>query len=226
MVRCGEECILLRPFSIHQVSDDGVSLFFAVWEDGKGTKWLSERCKGETVDVIGPLGNGFTVNSDSRNLLLVAGGTGIAPLYFLAEQALRRGYNVELLRGASGEYKTSVKRNPTQHYPQELLPPELEIETITSSPDGQKNMVIDILPKFTDWASQIFACGPLPMYQAMALMPELRNKSVQVSLEMRMGCGMGTCYACTIKTRQGLKQVCKDGPVFELSNIIWEEIRI
>jgi dihydroorotate dehydrogenase electron transfer subunit len=226
MVRCGGECILLRPFSIHKVSDEGISLFFAVWEDGKGTKWLSERCKGETVEVLGPLGNGFTIQSGSRNLLLVAGGTGIAPLYFLAEQALKLEYNVKLLRGASGEYKTSVERNPIQHYPEELLPPELERETITSSPDGQKDMVTDLLPKSTGWADQVFACGPLPMYKAMAQMPELQDKSVQVSLEIRMGCGMGTCYACTIRTRKGLKQVCKDGPVFELNDIIWEEIRI
>ena len=70
-----------------------------------------------------------------------------------------------------------------------------------------------------DTADQIFACGPLPMYQTMAQMPELKNKSVQVSLEIMMGCGVGVCYGCTIKTKSGLKQVCKDGPVFELSDL-------
>ena len=100
MVRCGEECILPRPFSIHQVNDDGIALFFAVWEDGRGTIWLSQRERGDSVELFGPLGNGFSIYPDSPNLLLVAGGTGIAPLYFLAQETLAQGYSVKLLLGA------------------------------------------------------------------------------------------------------------------------------
>ena len=81
MVHCGEECILPRPFSIHQVNDKGdVSLYFAVLEDGKGTSWLSQRKIGDKVALLGPLGNWFHVAPASHNLLLVAGGMGIAPL--------------------------------------------------------------------------------------------------------------------------------------------------
>ena len=100
MVRCGGECILPRPFSIHQVKGEDAALFFTVWEDGKGTNWLSQRRVGDKVELFGPLGNGFFIRPDSRNILLVAGGIGIAPLYFLAQEALSRRCSVTLLLGA------------------------------------------------------------------------------------------------------------------------------
>jgi len=227
MVRCGKECTLPRPFSIHQVNDKGdIALFFAVWKDGKGTNWLSQCQKGDTVEMFGPLGNGFSINPTSHNLLLVAGGSGYAPLHFLASRTLNQGYSVKLLRGASGESKPSGKPNPPQHYPDELLPCGIELETITTTPDGKKGMVIDLLrPDFVGWADQIFACGPMPMYLTMAAqsqqLPKL--KSAQISLEIRMGCGLGVCYGCTVKTKNGLKQVCQDGPVFDLDDILWDE---
>ena len=87
-------------------------------------------------------------------------------------------------------------------------------------------MITDILPEYIDWADQTFACGPLPMYKAMAQVPELKNKPVQISLEMRMGCGLGVGYACAVKTKHGPKQVCKDGPVFELDEICWESVSL
>jgi len=112
---------------------------------------------------------------------------------------------------------------------------------------GKKGMATDILPDFLEWADQVYACGPMDMYKAMALTlnrsplkgegktivgeglvpshnPKLRK--CQVSLEVRMGCGFGACYGCTINTKKGLKQVCRDGPVFELDDIIWQEVRI
>jgi len=89
---------------------------------------------------------------------------------------------------------------------------------------GRKGLITDFLPEYLDSADQIFACGPLLMYRAMARMPELKNKSVQISLEVRMGCGVGVCYGCTVKAKNGLKQVCKDGPVFELNDILWAEL--
>ncbi len=232
MVSCGDECTLPRPFSIHQVDDTDIALFFAVWEDGKGTAWLSQRQAGDNIDLFGPLGNGFKVHPASNKLLLVAGGVGIAPLYFLAEQALEQEYSVRMLLGASGAFKPSEKPNPSQLYPKELLPPGMKLKTITTSPDGKKDLVIDLLSKYVDgtdqtyidWADQVFACGPLPMYKKMAQMQELKDRPVQVSLEVGMACGLGVCYGCSIKTKAGLKQVCKDGPVFNLEDIIWDEL--
>ena len=94
---------------------------------------------------------------------------------------------------------------------------------------GKKGMATEILPDFLDWADQVHACGPVAMYKTMLLTADSRQliaKRCQVSLEVRMGCGFGACYGCTINTKKGLKQVCRDGPVFELDDIIWQEVKI
>jgi len=212
MVRCGEETLLRRPLSVHQVEGSRFALLFLV--AGKGTQWLAARQPDEVVDVLGPLGNGFTVFPDSSNLVMVAGGIGVAPLYYLADNAVKDEKQVTLLYGTASKSRYKVPLGVT------------EVAATEDGSVGYRGMVTDLIPKYLETADQVFACGPLPMYKAMAQMPELKNKMVQVSLEMRMGCGFGVCYSCTIKTRQGLRQVCKDGPVFELSDIIWEEIRI
>ncbi len=221
MVSCGEECVLPRPFSIHQVNNNGIALFFQVWEDGKGTDWLSRQEKNDTVQLFGPLGNGFSISPTSKNLLLVAGGIGIAPLCFLARQALSRGCSVTLLYGTRTKHR----------YPENLLPTGTKpVAATEDGTAGRKGMITGFLPEFTDWADQVFACGPLPMYRDMALKrQELRGKPTQISLEVRMGCGRGVCYGCTIKTRNGLKKVCEDGPVFdlgELDNISWDGLTL
>lgn len=229
MVNCGPDCVLPRPFSIHQLNEKGdVALFYAVWADGKGTNWLSKRQVSDNVELFGSLGNGFSISPTSKNLLLVAGGNGIAPLYFLAQQAVKKELSVTLLRGASGEKKPSGERNPSQHYPKKRLPKGIEVHTVTSRIERDKvtHVVSSLIPKHADRADQVFACGPLPMYKTMAQIPELKNKPVQVSLEVRMGCGRGVCYGCTIKTKQGLKKVCQDGPVFDLDDILWNELNL
>ena len=221
MVRCGGELILPRPFSIHQVNDDCMALFYAVWEDGKGTGWLSQRQIGDSVEIFGPLGNSFSVHPTSRNLLLVAGGAGVAPLHFLAQEAIRRECSVTLLLGAP----TAV-----QLYPEPLLPSRIKLVTATEDGTmGKQGMVTDLMPDFVTQADQSFACGPMPMYRDMAIQKQrlkLEGKPVQISLEMRMGCGLGVCYGCTVKTKNGLKQVCKDGPVFDLEDILWDELNL
>ena len=218
MVYCGEDTLLRRPLSIHQVDKTKLALLFSVV--GRGTRWLSRRKSGDKIDLFGPLGNGFSVLPTSRNLLLAAGGIGIAPLAFLAQEAVKQGHSVKLLLGAP---------TASQLYPHHLLPPEIELITATEDGTaGEKGMLTDILPDLTGWADQVFACGPMPMYKAMAVQSQklLKAKPVQISLEMRMGCGLGVCYGCTVKTKNGLKQVCKDGPVFDLEDILWEELNI
>lgn len=227
MVRCGQECAVPRPFSIHQISNKGdMALFFAVLEDGRGTKWLSSRHRGDMVELFGPLGNSFSISPGSRNLLLVAGGIGVAPLLFLAYQAIKQAYSVKMLLGASGTFTPSGTPNPSQLYPRELMPPGIDLTTITTSPDGKKGLVSELLPDFTGQADQIFACGPMAMYRDIASRYHsfIKGKSVQISLEVRMGCGLGVCYGCTIKTKSGLRQVCQDGPVFDLDDILWDEL--
>jgi len=215
MVKCGDDNLLRRPLSIHQVNDDknGFALLFSVI--GKGTDWLSQSKTGDKLDVLGPLGNGFSILPAARNILLVGGGIGIAPLPFLARTALNKGCNVTLLLGAA---------TACQLCPQRLIPTGIECTFATDDGTAHaKGFVTNLLPEHTEKADQVFACGPAPMYRAMSQMPELGGKPVQVSLEARMGCGFGLCYGCTVKTRQGLKQICKDGPVFNLDDILWDE---
>jgi dihydroorotate dehydrogenase electron transfer subunit len=216
MVRCGEgpEYQLRRPLSIHQRDGERLALLYKVV--GKGTQWLSRCQAGDKLDLLGALGKGYEIYPDSRNLLLVAGGIGIAPLRFLADEAVSRGKEVTLLLGA-----------PTarQLYPSRLLPAGARLVTATEDgTEGKKGVITDIVPDFSDSADQLFACGPLPMYKAMAGMAELKDKPVQVSLEMRMGCGMGICYGCTVKTREGLRQVCKHGPIFDMDEVLWDRL--
>ncbi len=217
MVRCGEnaEYPLRRPLSIHQLSNNKLSFLFTVV--GKGTYWLSQRQAGDNIDLLGPLGNGYSIHPASHHLLLVAGGIGIAPLGFLAQKALNQGCSVTLLLGAP---------TATQLYPRHFLPDEAEIIIATDDgTTGKKGMITNLLPNFTGYADQIFACGPIAMYQTMSLNKQrLKGKSVQISLEVRMGCGRGVCYGCTVRTKSGLKQVCKDGPIFDLDDILWNEL--
>ncbi|MFA4836047.1 MAG: dihydroorotate dehydrogenase electron transfer subunit [Dehalococcoidia bacterium] len=214
-IRCGEgfEPLLRRPLSIHRIKDGKLALLFAIV--GQGTEWLSNRSAGDLLDIIGPLGNGFQIRKDTKKLLLVAGGIGIAPLAALAEKAIADGLAVKLLLGAA----TSA-----QLYPEAIE----NVEIIRATDDGsagKKGMVTDLLPSLVPWADQIFACGPIPMYRAMVQMcAKFADKPVQVSLEQAMACGVGACRGCTILTNRGMKSVCQDGPVFELRDIEWEKV--
>jgi dihydroorotate dehydrogenase electron transfer subunit len=236
-VRCGD-FTLRRPLSVHWVSGGGeIALLFKV--AGKGTLWLSQRQTGDRIDILGPLGNGFNIEPGAKNLLLVAGGIGIAPLVFLTQHASSQ-HQVTLIHGVS----TAVQLYPSSslsltHVPSPSegvgrgksdersklpsLPGGVQFIPVTEDGSmGKKGMATDILPDSLDWADQVYACGPVDMYKAIALIAP----KCQVSLEVRMGCGFGACYGCTINTKNGLKQVCRDGPVFELEDIIWQEVRI
>ena len=215
MAKCGRENLLRRPFSIHRVNEDRTELALLFAKIGNGTIWLSEQEKDSLIDMLGPLGNGFTINPNSHNLLLIAGGLGIAPLNFLAIEAQKEGYDITLRQGAKTKFHV-IK--------DEYKPARVTSITITEDGScGEKGLVIDGLSECLEQTDQIFACGPALMYRTMADMPQLKGKPVQVSLEVRMGCGFGVCYGCTIKTKHGLKQVCRDGPVFDLDDILWDE---
>jgi dihydroorotate dehydrogenase electron transfer subunit len=215
MVRTSDnhDPLLRRPLSIHRVGGNGsLALLFNIV--GRGTNWLAQCKAGEGIDLFGPLGRSFEVHS--QNLLLVAGGIGIAPLVFLAEKAVADGRHVTLLSGA---------KTADGIYPGHLLPPDITYVTITE--DGslsKRGPVTDLLAELAEFSQkdeQFFACGPNCMYKTMSALHRLKGKSIQVSTEARMGCGFGGCAGCTIQTKRGLKMVCKDGPIFELSDLIW-----
>jgi dihydroorotate dehydrogenase electron transfer subunit len=178
-------------------------------------------------------------------LLLVAGGIGIAPIILLMQYASFR-HQITLIHGTSTAAHLYPFYSAAGKKRSKLPPLPNGVQFIPVTEDGsmgRKGMVTDILPDFLDWADQVYACGPVGMYKAMALtinpsplkgeekgegekQSKLKLMKCQVSLEVRMGCGFGACYGCTINTKKGLKQVCRDGPVFELDDIIWQEVRI
>ena len=220
MIACGEETILRRPISVHSVDHDKLGFLYAVV--GKGTEWLTHLKKGDSADVLGLMGNGFSVvegPSGTLSFLMVAGGIGIAPLRYLIEKLKSTCRQIILLQGAA---------TATKLYPKELLPPEVSITVATEDGSaGHKGMITDLIPAFATTADAVFACGPLPMLKHIAENQKtlkLADKPVSISMEMRMACGLGVCYGCTIRTKNGLKQVCKDGPVFSLNEVIWDEM--
>ena len=223
MVYCGEDTLLRRPLSVHRIDEDKFALLFKVV--GVGTQWLS-RCKmGDSIVIYGPLGNGFYIDSGINNLLLVAGGIGIAPLCFLADEALKAGKKVTLIMGArSADYLLPIS-TPQSLFNEGVQPSNIHVVNATDDgSEGFKGLATDLIPAYADGADQIFACGPVAMYRTIAAdHNDKYGRPVQISLEIMMGCGIGVCYGCTIKTKKGLKQVCKDGPVFGLEEIVWEE---
>jgi dihydroorotate dehydrogenase electron transfer subunit len=218
MVRC-DDFTLPRPLSVHQVINESIAILFNVLTDGKGTAWLANRQPDDIVPVLGPLGNGFSIEKTDREILLVSGGIGIAPLYFLGQRAVDRGLKVTLLLGAQTDRFL---------YPLDSLPIGIDVIRITDDGScGRRGLVTSLLPETAGNADRIYACGPAAMYRQIAAnRPSLgiTGKPVQVSLEAIMGCGHGACYSCTIKTVHGLKQVCHDGPVFDLDDLVFGEM--
>ena len=217
MIHCAEgyEPLLPRPMSFHRFRQREGERQFAILYDvrGRGTAWLSQREAGDELIVFGPLGRGFAISPQSQNLLLVAGGLGVAAMPALIDEALARGRVATLLQGA---------RSASKLFPVSLLPPEVEV--LSASDDGSaghKGYVTDLLAQYLPWADQVFACGPNPMFQTMArILRECGSrKPVQALLEERMGCGTGICYGCAVFTRRGVGLVCRDGPRFELRQV-------
>ena len=216
MLKCGDENLLRRPISVSDANPPSGQIGLMIATIGKGTEWLSRRKPGEELDILGPLGNGFTFDENAEKLLLIGGGIGIAPLNFLGRKAAALGKKVALILGA----RTGELLCPPSHLPQ-------VDECVFCTEDasvGIKGRVTDCPDALIADADQVFACGPLSMYRALAKDPRFTRKSMQVSLEVRMACGIGLCYGCTVKTKQGLRQVCEDGPVFEMGDIVWEEL--
>lgn len=216
-VRVGDalDPLLRRPISLYRVGRETVDLL--IRPVGKGSWKLVEKAVGETLDCLGPLGNGFTIHPTTRHLLLIGGGCGIGPLVALADLAVARELSVVLMFGA---------RSADRVYPAELLPTEVEYVVATDDGSvGHRGVVTDLLTEYLGWADAVYACGPRPMF--LSLLDIMRRsslgKSVQVLLEENMACGVGACFGCAVETRGGeMKSVCGDGPVFEMRELSWE----
>jgi dihydroorotate dehydrogenase electron transfer subunit len=203
--------LLRRPLSIHSVKGINIALLYEVL--GKGTEILSGRKPGEYLDIIGPLGNGFSVGG-KMPAMLVAGGMGVAPLVFLAEK-LKSAKRLVLIGAKTKKQILCVKEF-------EKAGCEVKVATDDGS-SGFKGRVTDLLERVLadNPKAGIFSCGPKPMLKAICALAGTNNIRAEISLEEHMACGIGACLGCVVDTKEGMKRVCKEGPVFEAGKIIW-----
>ncbi len=204
----GFDPLLRRPFSIHAAKGKSIEIIYEVV--GKGSELFSQRKQGEYADIIGPLGNGFSVLG-SRLSVLVAGGMGVAPLVFLAKKLAK--HKPLVLIGAKTKNQILCEREFKN------LGCEIKIATDDGS-RGFKGRVTDLLKKVLR-PSTIYACGPKPMLKEIAIISKNLKIPAQISLEEHMACGIGACLGCVVDTKNGFKRVCKEGPVFLADEIIW-----
>jgi dihydroorotate dehydrogenase electron transfer subunit len=217
MIHCSDSLdpLLPRPMSFHRFRQSGGDRQFAILYDvrGRGTAWLANRKPDDEITIFGPLGRGYELRSDAQNVLLVAGGMGVAAVIALADEAIAAGRSVMLLQGA---------RTKSLLFPHNLLPTDVEAVSATDDGSaGHHGLVTGLLAEHLPWADQTFACGPNPMFASMAdvVKGARSRKPVQVLLEERMGCGTGVCYGCAVFTRKGVRLVCRDGPRFDLREV-------
>lgn len=225
----GEESsmVLRRAFAIHQVTSRGVyggTLDVAISVQGRGTKWLSERRRHDTVSLVGPLGRPFTLPKQGVSCVLVGGGYGSAPLFLLAQALRDRGCRVDIVVGASTEDKLfgvlDLKR----------LASGLTITTDDGS-SGVRGRVTDVLDDVMDrvGADVVYACGPMPMLAEVARISTKRRVFSQCAVEESMACGIGVCMTCVLPVvgDDGVTRMvrsCVDGPVFRGDRVRWQEI--
>ena len=226
-IRCTEsyDPLLRRPISIHSIKNNVIAVLYKVV--GKGTNLLSKKVSGEFLDVIGPLGNSFDYQSlitGHLSPILVGGGIGIAPLYFLTQRLVKQCSNVTVLIGVD------TKCNILCIDEFKKLDCKVKISTDDGS-YGLHGTVVDLLKNELvplNSKLKVFTCGPVAMLKHVNQLVCKYNVSCQVSLERQMACGIGACMGCTIKIRKNrmfdYKQVCKDGTVFDIKEIVWEEM--
>lgn len=241
-IRCSDwrEPLLRRPISIHAVSRDRGLVYILYRIVGKGTSLLAQKLPGEELDVIGPLGNGFTLPQPGERVAVVGGGIGTAPLFFLVQE-IQRLYNQNNPSGkGTGQVNNSSEKTViffAGAATKSVLPAVEQISALgvtvhTATDDGSAGYhgtVTDLLGRHLGHSefNRIYACGPTPMLRALAGLIVPRGIPAQVSLEERMGCGVGACLscACRIKTPAGegfqYKHACTDGPVFELGEVYY-----
>ncbi|XOF35382.1 MAG: dihydroorotate dehydrogenase electron transfer subunit [Candidatus Electrothrix sp. YB6] len=215
--------LLRRPLSIHRVSADGnISLLFKVL--GKGTEMLARRGVGDQLDLVGPLGKGFTL-PDDRPFCLIGGGMGIAPLLFLAEQLHKLHSSGQRTAYRTAEdYVLLGARNKDELAPLVEAFSDLRYTVRTATDDGSMGhhgFIPDLLDAVLPAVHQVYTCGPHPMMRTIAEQCRQAEMPCQVSLETHMACGMGACLGCTVQGKDGLVHVCKQGPVFFADQLQW-----
>ncbi|MEK6733330.1 MAG: dihydroorotate dehydrogenase electron transfer subunit [Candidatus Omnitrophota bacterium] len=228
-IKCSDsfEPLLRRPFSIHRVKGKGsrvkeIEILYEVV--GKGTDVLSKKQKGESFDILGPLGNGFVLpRAHAPNLepraIIISGGIGAAPLVFLAEELTKKKIKTIVLIGAKTK-KLILCEKDFKKFTSEVY---VSTDDGTYGCKGFVSKLFHNILKTTEsnFETVVYVCGPHGMLKCIAQICEERNFECQVSLEENMACGIGACLGCVVKTKTGNKLACKDGPVFDSKEIIW-----
>jgi dihydroorotate dehydrogenase electron transfer subunit len=211
--------LLPRPMAIYRTRRIGgeaaIEVLYKVV--GRGTALLADARSGDAVSLVGPLGRGFPEPAPGERALLVGGGTGIASLFELARRSSRRA-RVSVLLGARSAAELMGRADF------ESLEVELQVATDDGS-DGAPGLVTDLLEReiAREGASRVYACGPTPMMRRAAEIARKAGLPCLVSLENRMACGFGVCLGCAVpRSGEGYHLVCRDGPVFEASELSWE----
>ena len=211
-IKCGEEHLLRRPISVCDVDGDALRVVFEV--RGAGTEWLSRRREGEQLDLLGPLGHGFDLTGEK--LLLVGGGIGAPPMLYAARAAKGTVHVFLGFRDAAHTMLLSDFENAAQ---------AVTVSTDDGSVGARGFVTAQVSSALCrgEGYSAVLACGPKPLLRAVAEAAARHGVPCQVSMEERMGCGVGACLVCACKTTDGqYRHVCKHGPVFDAAEVDWD----
>lgn len=219
--------LLRRAFSIHGVQSRGIyggTIDLVIADAGPGTHWLTQRRRGDVLDIVAPLGRPFALPRDPVSCLLVGGGYGSAPLVFLAEHLRERGCRVDVVLGASTEEKLFG-----------VLEAKRIASTVTITTDdgslGETGLVTDHLRAVIDRAATdvVYACGPMGMLAAVADIASDAGIHSQCAVEESMACGIGVCMTCVLPVigEDGITRMlrsCVEGPVFRGDRVRWQDV--
>lgn len=202
---------LRRPISVHYVDKERNELWLLVQTVGPGTYKLAQIHAGDTLNVILPLGNTFSVAGKGKNVLLVGGGVGVAPLLYLGAKLQADGVKTTFLLGARSAQELLQLAEFSKY--------GTVFTTTEDGSAGEKGFVT----QHSIWEQEtfdfIYTCGPTPMMKAVARQAAEKHIACEVSLENKMACGIGACLCCVTDTKAGHKCVCTDGPVFNINDL-------
>lgn len=199
---------LRRPISICEYGENFIKIIYKVV--GQGTEKLSNMKKGEKLDVLTGLGNGFNIKNSGDKPLLIGGGVGTPPMYELCKELINMGKKPIVVLGFNSKQDA--------FYEEEFK--KLGVDVYISTVDGTcgiKGFVTDVIRELKNY-TYYYACGPLPMLKAVW---NTINTDGELSFEERMGCGFGACMGCTCETKNGPKRICKDGPILKKEEVVW-----
>jgi dihydroorotate dehydrogenase electron transfer subunit len=213
-VKNSPKVFLRRPFSVYDVNPAARTLSFFVKVIGEGTRLLGETRKGDVLNVIYPLGNGFSIPEKER-LLVVAGGSGVAPFILYAKHLAPLGKQITFLFGGRTS-EDIVLLEKFREFGEVLV-------TTEDGSLGEKGLVTghSLFRQSEFPFDHVVTCGPDPMMKAVAKIAAARGIPCEVSLENTMACGFGACLCCIVETVNGNKCVCTEGPVFNIKDLTW-----